>query len=142
MSGLLHLLTVPKVKKLPGHVLTNMLQTTVRKFCDTSHGRMIPLEDQCHELLSWFPLVEDHVYLVRVANVDAMGKPFAEEHFYRGLINIVKTYTTVGSYEVMTPDVGELYEHYYHPSCLVDHDLLYVPDNRYCETIVVRSRFK
>lgn len=134
MSGLLHLRGVPQFSDNDIDRITKTLRRCIRKFCDTSKGRMIPLEDECHKLLSWFPLVQGHSYLVRVANVSAAGKPFANLSFASGLYDRVCESLDGDGYTLI--QAGDRYDYLYHPTVFEGTDFLYVPNSVYCNTLV------
>ena len=137
MTGILHLVEVPKIAKNADGV-PRLLINAVRNFCDTDHGRMIPIEDECFKLLSWFPVSEAHVAFVRVANVDATGKPFAQIAFADGLYRKVIERLTKGGWRALNPvDHPQQYEYHYTPTVFNNTDYLYVPDSIYCKTLVL-----
>ncbi len=140
MNGLLHLVDVPAVPSGTDK-LCRAIHKAIRQFCDTDHGRMIPIEDKCRELVSWYTLVADHSYLVRFANVDDKGKPFADSSFVQGLQQAVCGLLQRGGYLLVSEDSKERYEHLYHPAVFNGTDFLYVPNSPFCTTVVaLRSR--
>ena len=134
MSGILHLRPVPKLVKGQPRIV-QVLQRGIRQFCDTDHGRMVSLEDLCHDLVSWYRYRDDECLLVRVANIDKAGRPFAASHFFEGFVEQAKQSLTDNGYVVWLS--GEIYEAHYHSGVFGDNpDYLYAPNNVYCKTMV------
>lgn len=109
----------------------------IREATDTDHGRMLTLEEQALQIVSFYPLVDHGSYLVRFANVDAAGKPFARIGFTDTLYRVTRGRLAKSAY--IFEDGEEAYAHHYHPGVFQNEtlDYLYVPDNNYCKTIVV-----
>lgn len=142
MSGLLHLLPVPKVTNPEEDRIARVLRKAIRKFCDTDHGRMIPIEDECFKLLSWFPITVEHSYLVRVANVDGAGKPFAQNAFADGLYSRVCEQLDGNGYDLTTEEQADQYGYRYHPDVFKGTDFLYVPNSLFCNTLIAVRGFR
>lgn len=131
-KGLLHLHDVRTVVPREDFLERN-LALAIREATKTDHGRMITLEDEAHRLLSFYP-IDFGKAIVRVANVDDKGKPFASRGFAPSLyLTVYKRMGTLA--DVHTS--GALFDHHYHPGVFGDTDFLYVPDNEYILNMLV-----
>lgn len=133
-QGILHLRPVRMVAPREEFVERNLFMS-IREATDTDHGRMLTLEEQALQLLSFFPLVDHGSYLVRIANVDGSGKPFARIGFSDTLYQKVRARLAKSAF--IYESGHDAYAHHYHPGVFADSDYLYVPDNTYCKTVVV-----
>lgn len=142
MSGILHLRHVHKLTgKQVG--IERVLFKAIRDASATGNGRDIPMEDFYHEVVSFMPIREPDVALVRFANVDSKGRPFGNLSLVDTLYSITVSQLK-SQYLVVKRDdkMDERFDHYYNVKAFEDTDFLFAPDSNYVKNIIVLDRKK
>lgn len=139
MSGLFSMFPVAKFSKDRDTPLEGILGKSIRDCADNQRGRDVPLEDFYHEVLTFWQIRED-VFFVRFANVDSKGAPFGNMTLVQTLLEVTVSNLRAKTHVFADEDDSIQYNHYYTPSEFEGATFLYVPDNKYVRTFVVRYR--
>jgi hypothetical protein len=137
MSGLFGMQGVSKLSSERQTPFEGILGKSIRDAADREGGRDIALEDYFHGVMTFHPLRDD-VFLLRFSNVDHDGKAYGNLTTVQTLVDITMSNLRAKA-RVCTPvDHVEVYDHFYNANTMGDTEILYVPNNKFVRTVVVR----